>query len=145
VGNVVGSNIFNILTVLGITALIAPDGIPVAPAALEFDLPFMVAVAVACLPIFLTGHRVARWEGALFLGYYVAFTLYLILRAAEHDALERFSLVLFEFVVPITLVTLAVSLFRAFRSGNVDPSIESGSGSGSDVARSGPGASSELG
>jgi cation:H+ antiporter len=56
VGNVVGSNIFNILTVLGLTSLVAPDGVAVAQSALDFDLPFMVAVSIACLPIFLTGH-----------------------------------------------------------------------------------------
>jgi len=54
VGNVVGSNLFNILIVLGLTALVSPDGVAVAPGALDFDLPVMVAVAVACLPIFFT-------------------------------------------------------------------------------------------
>lgn len=52
VGNVVGSNIFNILAVLGLSGLISPDGINVAPSALRFDIPVMIAVAAACLPIF---------------------------------------------------------------------------------------------
>ena len=50
------------------------DGVNVPPAALQFDIPFMIAVAVACLPIFFTGYRIARWEGAIFLAYYVAYT-----------------------------------------------------------------------
>jgi len=116
VGNVVGSNIFNILGVLGLTALVAPHGIQVSPAALRFDLPVMIAVAVACLPIFLTGHRISRWEGALFLGYYGAYTAYLVLRAAQHQTLPVFSTVMLAFVIPLTVVTLIVPFVRALRS-----------------------------
>jgi len=65
VGNVIGSNLFSILAVLGLAALLVPGGVEVAPAALRFDLPVMLAVAVACLPIFFTGHLIARWRGAL--------------------------------------------------------------------------------
>ncbi len=72
VGNVVGSNIFNILCVLGISSLVAPSGIEVSDAALRFDIPIMLAVSLACLPIFFTGNMIARWEGCLFFGYYVA-------------------------------------------------------------------------
>jgi len=80
VGNVIGSNLFNILVALGLAAVLVPGGVEVAPAALRFDIPVMLAVAVACLPIFFTGHLIARWEWGLFLGYYLAYTLYLILR-----------------------------------------------------------------
>ena len=62
VGNVVGSNLFNLLGVLGLTAVIAGD-VPVAPGALTFDMPVMLAVAIACLPIFFTGYRIGRLEG----------------------------------------------------------------------------------
>lgn len=117
VGNVVGSNIFNILAVLGLTAVMSPDGIGVAPAALRFDIPFMIAVAVACLPIFFTGFKIARWEGALFLAYYLAYTLYLILASQQHDALPVLSVVLFEFAAPLTGVTLVVLVVRSIRSG----------------------------
>lgn len=111
VGNAVGSNLFNLLAVLGITSTVQTGGVTVAGGALEFDLPFMVAVAVACLPIFLTGHLIARWEGAVFVGYYVAYTAYLILNATEHDLLEPFSAVMVRFVVPLTLVTIIASVF----------------------------------
>ncbi|CAA9371756.1 MAG: Inner membrane protein YrbG, predicted calcium/sodium:proton antiporter [uncultured Gemmatimonadetes bacterium] len=114
VGNVVGSNIYNILAILGISAAIAPDGIPVAPAALGFDVPVMIAVAVACLPVAFNGYMIARWEGALFLGYYLAYTLYVILAATEHDALPYFSGAMMLFVIPLTVVTLAVVTYRAF-------------------------------
>lgn len=116
VGNVVGSNIFNLLTVLGLTSLLAPGGVNVAPAVLSFDLPVMIVVAVACLPIFFTGHVIARWEGALFFGYYLAYTLYLILAAAEHDALPQFSLLMLKFVIPLTVLTLALVTVRSVRA-----------------------------
>jgi cation:H+ antiporter len=114
VGNVVGSNLFNILAVLGLTAALAPNGVGVPAAALRFDIPFMIAVAVACLPIFFTGYRIARWEGALFLAYYIAYTLYLILDATGHDALPVYSTVLLEFAAPLTAVTLIVLALRAW-------------------------------
>jgi cation:H+ antiporter len=116
VGNVVGSNIFNILAVLGLTALVAPHGVPVAPAALHFDIPVMIAVALACLPVFFTGHLIARWEGLLFVAYYVAYTAYLLLDASGHDALPAYSAVMLKFVIPLTAVTLALLTVRALRN-----------------------------
>jgi len=116
IGNVVGSNIFNILGIVGVAGLVAPDGIAVAPSVLRFDLPVAIAVCVACLPIFFTGHSISRWEGAVFLGYYVAYTAYLILAAQQHDALPAFSAVMKWFVLPLTVVTLAVVTWRAVRA-----------------------------
>ena len=108
VGNVVGSNIFNILSVLGLTAMVAPSGVPVSQAAEAFDIPVMVSVAVMTLPIFFTGNRIDRWEGWLFLFYYAAYTTYLILDAAQHDALPLFNNVLLFAIIPLTVVTLIV-------------------------------------
>ncbi len=116
VGNVVGSNIFNLLAVLGLSSIVAPTGISVAPAALNFDMPVMIAVAIACLPIFFTGRLIARWEGWLFLGYYIAYTLYLILAASQHDILPAFSAVMGLFVLPLTAVTLVALAWRALRA-----------------------------
>ncbi|GAB4385435.1 MAG: calcium/sodium antiporter [Elainellaceae cyanobacterium] len=113
VGNVVGSNIFNILAVLGLSAIVAPDGINVSNAALRFDLPVMIAVAFACLPIFATGNLIERWEGILFTGYYVAYTIYLILYSTDHDLLPVFSNVMLFFVLPITVITLGTVVWRA--------------------------------
>jgi cation:H+ antiporter len=112
VGNVVGSNLFNILFVLGLSSFVAPNGVHVAPSALAFDIPVMIAVALACAPIFFTGHSIERWEGAVFLLYYVAYTAYLILRASEHDSLPAFSAVMLQFVLPLTLLTVAVAYVR---------------------------------
>jgi cation:H+ antiporter len=116
VGNVVGSNIFNVLAVLGLSALVSPSGLEVAPALVRFDIPVMTVVAVACLPIFLTGYRIARWEGALFLAYYVCYTAYLILAATRHDALPAFSAAMLFFALPLTAVTLLVVVVRHVRA-----------------------------
>jgi cation:H+ antiporter len=115
VGNVVGSNIFNVLAVLGVSAVAAPNGLPVAQSIMDFDMFVMLAVAFACLPIFFTGHEIARWEGAVFLGYYIAYTTYLILNSTQHDALPLFSLVMLFFVVPLTVLTLIISAARSMR------------------------------
>jgi len=113
VGNVVGSNIFNILGCLGLSGLVAGSaGLVVAPSLLAFDIWVMLAVALACLPMFITGGEIARWEGGVFAGYYVAYVAYLILAAQEHAALGTFSTVMLSFVVPLTLITLVVSVVR---------------------------------
>ncbi|HCO43779.1 MAG TPA: sodium:calcium antiporter [Gammaproteobacteria bacterium] len=116
VGNVVGSNIYNLLVVLGASAAVATGGMPVSAAARTFDLPVMTVVAFACLPIFFSGHRIARWEGGLFLGYYIAYTAYLLLDGTGHDAAPLFGRVMMGFVVPLTVVTLAVVTVRAWRA-----------------------------
>ncbi|NER32283.1 MAG: calcium/sodium antiporter, partial [Symploca sp. SIO1C4] len=118
VGNAIGSNIFNILLVLGLSGLIAPNGVIVPSPALHFDIPVMIAVAIACLPIFFSGYRIARWEGFLFLGYYIAYTLYLFLHATEHNALAAFSEIMLTFVMPLTVITLVIVALRAFNSNN---------------------------
>ncbi len=112
VGNAIGSNIFNVLIVLGLTASIAPDGVEVLPAATNFDLPIMIAVAFACLPIFFTGKAIDRWEGWLFFGYYVAYLLYLGLAASEHAVLPVFNTAMLFFVVPLTVITIAISVWQ---------------------------------
>lgn len=115
VGNVVGSNIFNILAVLGLSSLVSPSGVAVAPSLEGFDIPVMIAVAVACLPIFFTRHRINRWEGWLFLGYYAAYTVYLILASMKHDALPLFGFTMLWYVAPVTVLTLAIGVYRHIR------------------------------
>ncbi|MEI7642701.1 MAG: calcium/sodium antiporter [Chloroflexales bacterium] len=115
VGNVVGSNILNLLAVLGLTALISPQPITVPASALAFDIPVMVAAAVACLPIFFNGRMIARWEGTLFVSYYVAYTAYLILAVADSSTLPLFRTAMVFFVIPLTVVTVAVVTVRGLR------------------------------
>lgn len=116
VGNVVGSNLYNLTLVLGLGGIAAPDGIPVSTGVLGFDLPIMIIVAVACLPIFFTGARIDRWEGALFLGYYLAYLGCLFLQAVDHQVLPLFSGIMWLFVIPLTAITLAVIAVREVRA-----------------------------
>lgn len=118
VGNVVGSNLFNIMGVLGLAVLIAPAGITISPAVTNFDLPVMIAVAFACLPIFFTGGVISRWEGAVLIAYYAAYTTYLIFAATAHDALDTYGTTMLYFVLPLTAVTLVVLALRAARQGD---------------------------
>ena len=112
VGNVVGSNTFNILGGLGITGVMAPAGITVPASVMNFDLWVMVAVSFACIPVFLSGREIARWEGGVFFGYYLAYVSYLILASQEHDALGAFSTMMMLFVIPLTVITLVVMMIR---------------------------------
>jgi len=112
VGNVIGSNTFNILGCLGLSGVVGSSGLGIAPAVLNFDLWVMTAVAVACLPVFIVGREIGRGRGLLFLGYYAAYVVYLILGAQDHDALDEYSAIMLSFVLPITVVTLVAMLVR---------------------------------
>ncbi|MDI1237418.1 MAG: calcium/sodium antiporter [Polaromonas sp.] len=113
VGNVVGSCTFNILGCIGLAAMLSGDlGLAVPTALLNFDLWVMMAVALACLPVFLTGREIARWEGGVFVLYYVAYVVYLVLASQQHAALGLYSMALMGFVIPITVITLIVVLIR---------------------------------
>lgn len=117
VGNVVGSNIFNVLGCLGLGGLVSgAAGMAVAPAVLTFDLWVLTAVSLACLPIFLSGRKIARWEGAVFLVYYMSYVTYMILAANAHDALPYLSNAMLSFVLPITIITLVVSVLGKKRT-----------------------------
>jgi cation:H+ antiporter len=116
VGNVVGSNLFNIMGVLGLSGIVSAEGVVVSNAAFQFDIPVMIAVAFACLPIFFTGHLIARWEGGLFFCYFCAYTTYLILAETNASVTRSFGTIMLAFVVPITVITLAVTGVRAFFS-----------------------------
>lgn len=111
-GNVVGCNIANVLLILGLAAVAAPllvsarvlQSCPLAigqVSSVHISLHSklwtelcgyaLVATAVACLPIFSNGRMIARWEGGLFLAYYMAYTTYLMLTATGHSVLPLFS------------------------------------------------------
>lgn len=124
VGNVVGSNIFNIGAVAGLAAIVSPTGLPVPESALALDIPLMIATALVLLPLAFTGSVIRRWEGALLLALYVAYLLYTVLAAAERPILQGFTTVMLWFVVPLVVLTLAstvtyeISRRRSARAGS---------------------------
>lgn len=118
VGNVVGSNILNILGVLGLSALLHPITVPAA--AISFDIPIMVIVSLACIPIFHTGIKISRREGALLLSYYLVYAFYLILASSSHEALVPFESVMLAVIIPATVIAIAYSYFNhAAESGSI--------------------------
>jgi cation:H+ antiporter len=117
IGNAVGSNIFNILGIIGISAVVSPGGLTIAPSLLNFDMAVMIAVAIACLPVFFTGYCIARWEGWVFIAAYGAYTAYLLMRATEHDALPVFSATMGYFVLPLLALTFVALSVQKRRKG----------------------------
>ena len=112
VGNVVGSSTLNILGCLGLAGVVSGSGLGIAPAVLKFDLWVMLAVAFACLPVFMLRSEIGRRRGLMFLAFYVVYVAYLILDAKGHGALDEFSAVMLSFVLPITVVTLVAMVIR---------------------------------
>lgn len=112
VGNIIGSNIANISGVLGLSALLAPDGIPVSASVLEFDFPVMLASSFACLPIFYIGHKVSRSEGIVLFAYYLLFLAYIVLRAINHPSISLLSDAMLFFCIPLTILTLGILVYR---------------------------------
>ena len=115
VGNVIGSNVFNLLGVLGLTALVAPAPLSVSPNALASDLPVMLGVAALCLPVFYTGYRVTRGEGLLFLGLYLAYGLHVVSFTTGMPLAGKLEHLMLFFVLPALLLFLLLSTLRAWR------------------------------
>lgn len=72
IGNILGSNIFNVLFILGTSALVT--SIPVHPGLLASDIPWMIGITILLLPLLLTGYRIVRAEAALLLGVAALYT-----------------------------------------------------------------------
>lgn len=115
VGNIVGSNLFNLLGVLGVGAMLAPEQLRISAHVLWLDLPIMVATAVVCLPIFFTGYRISRLEGALFFGYFIAYMSWLVMDATDDPNLRSFEWAMLGFVIPLTLMAIGFSLVQTLQ------------------------------
>jgi len=115
VGNVVGSNIFNIVTVLGLSSIVAPSGIAVSRDALAFDIPVMIAVALVALPIFFYGYRIGRRGGLFFLAFYGAYIAHLILGATKSGFFALYHQIMVVYVAPVAALILLGVLYRAFK------------------------------
>ena len=74
-GNLIGSNVFNILCILGLTVLVRP--IQVVPGAVWGDLIVMLGVSGLVWPFLATGLKMERWEGFVLLAVYVGYTAFL--------------------------------------------------------------------
>jgi cation:H+ antiporter len=116
IGNVIGSNLFNLTFVVGSGAVVLPQGLGVPEPSISFDLPVMIAISVACLPIFYADYNINRWEGLLFLTFYGAYVLYLFLFSTEHDLLPAYSTLMLWYILPASVLLLVFILIRAHYS-----------------------------
>ncbi len=73
IGNVVGSNIFNLLCILGVCAVLLKDGLTISPSAFKFDIPVMIGVAVLGSFFCFTGRILKRLEGLMLLFFYFVY------------------------------------------------------------------------
>jgi cation:H+ antiporter len=87
-------------------------GLVIPASVMQFDIWVMLAVALACLPVFMTGREIARWEGGVFLFYYVAYVGYLVLLAQQHPALSGFAFLMTSFALPLTVIAMVVAMVR---------------------------------
>nr|WP_302475194.1 calcium/sodium antiporter [Pseudomonas koreensis] len=115
VANVIGANLFNLLGVLGVTALIAPTPLSVSPNALDFDLPVMLGVAALCLPVFYSGYRVTRAEGLLLLGLYLAYGLHVVSFTTGMPLAGKLERLMLFYILPTLLAFLLFTSVRAWR------------------------------
>jgi cation:H+ antiporter len=115
VGNIVGSNLFNILVVLGVGALVAPQGIEVGPRMLSFGIPVMNMALFACLPVFFAGQAIRRWEGMMFLSFFAIYLANLVLEEIQDERVLTLQNAVVWFIAPLAIVTVAVSVWREFR------------------------------
>jgi len=109
VGNIVGSNILNFLAVLGVSGMFIPEAIPIQQSLLDVDLILLIGATILCFPIFFTGRRIVRWEGAVFLVLYIAYLLYQFLIASDHEVLEVFIALMLYFVFPMILLLVTTA------------------------------------
>jgi cation:H+ antiporter len=78
VGNLIGSSTYNLTFILGTSLLFGPHEVAVTQQLVHVDLPLMLGAVLVCIPVFLTGKRISRWEGAAFVTAYAAYLTYLI-------------------------------------------------------------------
>jgi len=115
VGNVIGSNLFNLLGVLGVTALIAPEPLSVSPNALDFDLPVMLGVAALCLPLFYSGYRITRAEGLMLLTLYLAYGLHIVSFTTGMPLADKLERLMVQLILPLFAAMVLLTTIRAWR------------------------------
>ncbi len=115
IGNVVGSNIFNIALCLGLAGIVAPDGLIAPPELIAFDLRFMVVVAITLLPLIFTDYEVSRLEGVVLLLWCAVYLVWTVLTATDSPLLAPFSGVALFGLFPATVVFLIATVVMALR------------------------------
>lgn len=116
IGNIVGSSIFNICSVLGISSLVSGGALTIVPSLIAVDIPVMIGVALICLPFFRAGYVLTRLNGAVFLAAYVLYLVYLVYREMNSPMLEVFSVAMMGLVIPAMIIGTVVLSVLALRA-----------------------------
>jgi len=113
IGNVIGSNVFNLLSVLGLSALVSPEPLLAGARVVQIDLPVMLAASALCLPLFFAGASLSRFEGFIFLVLYIAYIWYTIAVAVSAGYLAILqSAILFGLMPAVAVYATAVLLMH---------------------------------
>ena len=123
VGSIVGSNILNILSVIGISGLFI-SGIPVQDTLLRVEYLILMGVSVLCFPIFFTGRKIKRIEGFIFVTGYVLYLFYLYLDSITSTFMDPFLNGVFYGFIPLVLIYLVFALIIEFRTRKADASTK---------------------
>lgn len=115
VGNILGSNIFNLLAVGGISGLISPNTLHLPKKSLVFDLPFLFFSSLLALPLFITGHKINRYEACLFLLYYLFFLLLRFEESFNPLIFPRIKFIFWAILVPLTILTISIDLVLHYK------------------------------
>ena len=126
VGNVVGSNLFNLMCVLGLTGIVSPDPVPVSDASLRVDFPVMLAATIVLVPIIWKGFEIRRSEGVILIAFYALYVTYLVLDAGDSGAVGVVRVVALV-GAPVVLLGFTLAALRA-RAGADRPSVPGGGG-----------------
>lgn len=125
IGSILGSNILNLLAVLGVSGLFIQGSIPVQEILTRFDIPLLIIVSVLCIPIFYTGYRIARWEGGILFFFYGSYLYYLYLSGTQHPFLENYTYWMTWWILPVLIIVIIiVTIFewkKRFRFRNFKP------------------------
>lgn len=114
VGSIVGSNILNIFSVIGISGLFI-SGIPVQESILNVDLIVLLIISVLCIPIFSTGREINRPEGLVLFLSYLSYLFYLYLDSEQSSYIEIFIDGIFFVFAPLVLLYILASLYREWK------------------------------
>ena len=114
VGNVIGSNLFNIMLVLGMSSVVSSNGVAVQESAIRLDIPVMIGATIVLLPICWNGFQIKRWEGFLLVGFYALYVAYLLLDTNDHSATSVVGPAVF-LVASLSVLGFSVTGYQGWR------------------------------
>jgi cation:H+ antiporter len=114
VGNVIGSNLFNIMLVLGMSSVVSSNGVAVQESAIRLDIPVMIGATIVLLPICWNGFQIKRWEGFVLAGFYALYVLFLLLDTNDHSATSVVGPAVF-LVASLSFLGFSVTGYQGWR------------------------------